>query len=224
MPATPAACWGWREFDVLFSLPTNTVLGTQFLSTASAPLPNDLTPDDNTASAQQTVTGSFDPNDITVNFQRLTPAQVAARLPLDYTVRFQNMGTDTAFTVVVNDTLDFRKLNVASLQLVAQSHNCFWSLSGTGLLTVRFLNINLPHRNQDVIRSQGFVRFRVQPRPTLAVGEVIPNHAGIVFDYNAAIRTNTATTTVFVVTAALARHNAGPSGAPTPTPPPRPLP
>ena len=63
------------------------------------------------------------------------------------------MGTDTAFTVVVNDTLDFRKLNVASLQLVAQSHNCFWSLSGTGLLTVRLLNINLPHRNQDVIRS-----------------------------------------------------------------------
>ena len=74
MPATPAACWGRREFDVLFSLPTNTVLGTQFLSTASAPLPNDLTPDDNTASAQQTVTGSFDPNDITVNYQRLTPA------------------------------------------------------------------------------------------------------------------------------------------------------
>lgn len=197
-----------REFDVLFSLPTNTPLGTQLSSTASAPLAADLVPDDNTAAATQAVTSSFDPNDITVNYQRLTPAQVAAQLPLDYTIRFQNMGTDTAFTVVITDTLDFRKLNVASLMLVAQSHNCIWSLSGTGRLTVRFLNINLPYRNQDIIRSQGFVRFRVQPRTTLTVGEIIPNHASIVFDYNEPVITNTATTTVAQPTAALARHDA----------------
>jgi hypothetical protein len=159
-------------------------------------------------SHNQIVTGSFDPNDIEVNYQRLTPAQVAARQPLDYTVRFQNMGTDTAFTVVINDTLDFRKLNLASLMLVAQSHNCIWSLGNTGLLTVRFLNIGLPHRSQDVIRSQGFVRFRVQPKTTVAVGETIPNHASIVFDYNDPVRTNTATTTVMLASAALARHTA----------------
>ena len=96
--------------------------------------------------------------------------------------------------------------------VVAQSHNCIWGLTSTGpntgLLTVRFLNINLPERNLDVIRSQGFVRFRVQPRPTLALGEVIPNHASIVFDFNAPVITNTATTTVFLATAALARHEA----------------
>jgi hypothetical protein len=197
-----------REFDVLFSLPINTPLGTQLSSTASAPLAADVVPADNSTTATQAVTGSFDPNDITVNYQRLTPAQVAAQLPLDYTIRFQNMGTDTAFTVVITDTLDFRKLNVASLMLVAQSHDCIWSLSGTSRLTVRFLNINLPHRNQDVIRSQGFVRFRILPKTTLAVGEIIPNHAGIVFDYNAPVITNTATTTVFQATAALARHDA----------------
>lgn len=196
------------EFDVLFSLPTNVALGTVLTSTAAAPLAADVVPADNTASAEQTVAGSFDPNGIEVNYQRLTTTQVAAGLPLDYTIRFQNMGTDTAFTVVLSDTLDFRKLNVASLQLLAQSHNCIWSLSGTGLLTVRFLNINLPHRNVDVIRSQGFVRFRVQPKTTLAVGEIIPNHARIVFDYNAPLRTNTAITTVFLPTAALAHHTA----------------
>ncbi|WP_310396489.1 T9SS type A sorting domain-containing protein [Hymenobacter sp.] len=202
------APFGRREFDVLFSLPTNTTLGTQLATTAAAPLAGDVAPDDNTAGAQQTVTGSFDPNDIEVNYARLSPAQVAARQPLDYTIRFQNMGTDTAFTVVLSDTLDFRKLDVASLQLVAQSHNCLWSLSGTGLLTVRFLNIQLPYRNQDVIRSQGFVRFRVQPRTTLAVGEIIPNHARIYFDYNDPVRTNTATTAVLLPTATLARHTA----------------
>ncbi|WP_210514337.1 T9SS type A sorting domain-containing protein [Hymenobacter terricola] len=197
-----------QEFDILFSLPVNTALGTQLTSTATAPLAADVAPADNTASTPQTVTGSFDPNDIEVNYQRITPAQVAAGLPLDYTIRFQNMGTDTAFTVVVKDTLNFQKLNLTSLQLVAQSHNCIWSLTGRGELTVRFLNIKLPYRNQDVIRSQGFVRFRVQPKTTLAVGEVIPNHASIVFDYNNPLHTNTATTTVFLATAALASHEA----------------
>ena len=197
-----------REFDVLFSLPTNTPLGTQLTATATAPLASDVAPADNTTNAQQTVTGSFDPNDISVNYSQLTPTQVAAGQPLDYTVRFQNMGTDTAFTVVVKDTLNFRKLALNTLQLVAQSHNCIWSLTGQGELTVRFLNIYLPHRNADVIRSQGFVRFRVQPKTTLAMGEVIPNHAGIVFDYNQPVITNTATTTVQLVSATLARHDA----------------
>lgn len=197
-----------REYDVLFSLPVNVVLGTQLTSTAVAPLAGDVVPANNLASAEQNVTGSFDPNDITVNYSRLTPAQVAGGQPLDYTIRFQNMGTDTAFTVLVQDTLNFQKLNGASLQLVAQSHNCTWSLSGTGVLTVRFVHIHLPHRNVDVIRSQGFVRFRVQPRTTLTVGEIIPNHARIYFDYNPPVRTNTAITTVLLPTAALARHTA----------------
>jgi len=202
------APFGRREFEVMFSLPTNVPAGTVLSTTANAPVTGDATPADNAAAYSHTVTSSYDPNDIEVNYARLTPAQVAARQPLDYTVRFQNMGTDTAFTVVINDTLDFRKLNIASVQLVAQSHNCIWSLSGNGLLTVRFLDIKLPHRNMDVIRSQGFVRFRVQPKTTLAVGEIIPNHAGIVFDYNAPVRTNTATTTVLLASAALASHQA----------------
>ncbi|HEX8326395.1 MAG TPA: T9SS type A sorting domain-containing protein [Hymenobacter sp.] len=202
------APFGRRDFDVMFSLPTNIALGTQLSSTATAPLTGDATLDDNSATALQTVTGSFDPNDITVNHSRLTPAQVAAGLPLDYTIRFQNMGTDTAFTVVITDTLDHTRLNLGTMELIAQSHNCMWSLSGRGLLTVRFRNIELPHRTQDVIRSQGFVRFRVRPRTTLALGDIVPNEADIFFDYNDPVRTNTATTTVFLATAVLNRRDA----------------
>jgi len=211
-PYTSLAPFSQLEYDILFSLPTNTVLGTTLLTTATAPLTGDVTPADNTASLPQTVVGAFDPNSIEVNYERLTPAQVAARQPLDYTIHFQNLGTAAASLVILSDTLDFQKLDPASLMLVAQSHNCIWSLTSTGpntgLLTVRFLNINLPERNVDVIRSQGFVRFRVQPRPTLALGEVIPNRAGIVFDFNDPVITNTAITTVFLATAALARHEA----------------
>jgi hypothetical protein len=198
------ASLGRRDFDISFALPVNAVLGTSISSTATAPLAADVVPADNTTASQQYVTGSFDPNDITVNYSQLSPAQIAAGQPLDYTIRFQNMGTDTAFTVVISDTLNFRKLNLTSLQLVAQSHNCMWSLTSTGLLTVRFLRIDLPQRNSDVIRSQGFVRFRVQPKSTLALGEIIPNRAHIFFDYNSPVRTNTTTTTVLMPTAILA--------------------
>jgi len=199
---------GRRDFDISVSLPVNAVLGTAISSTATAPLSGDVEPSDNSSSTAQTVTGSFDPNDIAVNYSRLSPAQIAAGQPLDYTIRFQNMGTDTAFTVAITDTLNFHKLNLSTMQLVAQSHNCMWSLTGTGLLTVRFLNIKLPHRTADVIRSQGFVRFRVQPRPTLGVGEIIPNRAHIFFDYNTPVTTNTATTAVLLPTAVLSTRPA----------------
>jgi hypothetical protein len=206
------APFGRADYDVLLSLPTNAVLGTALSSTASAPLTGDVEPTDNTSTLAQTIVGSYDPNSMEVNYERITPTQVAAQQWLEYTIHFQNLGTASAINIILSDTLDFQKLNPASIQWITQSHNCSWSLSSigpnTGLLTVRFLGINLPERNVDVIRSQGFVRFRVRARPTLAVGEVIPNHAGIVFDYNEAVITNVATTTVFVTTAALGRHDA----------------
>ncbi|WP_460548288.1 T9SS type A sorting domain-containing protein [Hymenobacter daeguensis] len=206
------APFGRLNYDILLSLPTNTVVGTALSSTATAPLTGDVEPTDNTSTLAQNVVASYDPNSMEVNYERITPAQVADQQWLEYTIHFQNLGTAAATTVILSDTLDFQKLNPGSIQWITQSHNCSWSLTSIGpnmgLLTVRFLGINLPYRNVDVIRSQGFVRFRVRARPTLAVGEIIPNHAGIVFDYNVPVITNTATTTVFLVTAALGRHDA----------------
>ncbi len=208
LPYGALASLAHQGLDISYSLPLNVPVGTQLTVSANAPLAGDLVPGDNSITTESIVVSSSDPNDLAVSYARLTPAQVAAGQPLDYTVRFQNIGTDTAFVVVIQDTLDFRKLNLGSLQLVAQSHNCTWSLSGQGLLTVRFLNVKLPYRNVDVIHSQGFVCFRVQPRTTLALGGIIPNHARIVFDYNDPVRTNTVTTTVLLPAAVLNHHQA----------------
>ncbi len=205
-PAIPP--FGRRSLDVTTSLPATVPIGTALQSAADAPVPGDVVPADNSSSASQTVTGSYDPNDISVNYERLSPAQVAARLPLDYTIRFQNMGTDTAFTVVITDTLDFRKLDLTTLELVAESHRCTWSLSGRGTLTLRFLNIGLPHRSRNELGSQGFVRFRVRPRASLVLGDLVQNKADIFFDFNAPVRTNTATTAVLLPTALAAEARA----------------
>lgn len=202
------APFGLLNFDVEFSLLSTVAVGTLLNTTATARLAGDLVPADNTDTATQPVVSAFDPNEMRVSYSRITPAQVAAGLPLDYTIHFQNIGSDTAFAIVLQDTLNFRQLNLGTLQMVAQSHNCSWSLSGQGLLTIRFLSIKLPERNVDVLRSQGFVRFRVLPKASLVLGEVVPNRAHIFFDFNAPVRTNTVTTTVLLPTALLQNRTA----------------
>lgn len=183
--------------DILFQIPTTATLGSTLVSTANIePLTGDLTPADNSEINHLTVTGSYDPNDISVNYDLLTPQQVQNGEWLEYTIRFQNMGTDTAFSVLLRDALPAQQLRLGTLQLISASHNCTWGLNPDGQLSVNFPNISLPHRNANSIRSQGFVRFRVRPLGSLAIGDIIPNQADIFFDFNAPVTTNTATTEV----------------------------
>lgn len=195
---TTMATWNFQNlapfsvlnFDVAGSLPVSVSLGTAIRSTASVMVNNDLDLTNNVDTVRQTVVGSFDPNDLMVNYTSLTPAQMAAGTALDYTVRFQNLGTDTAFTVTIQDTLPAHLLRLGTLQVVSQSHNCWWNILDNNHLMVRFDHANLPPQSTSVLNSMGFVRFQVMPKATLAPGALIPNVAHIVFDYNAPVTTN----------------------------------
>ena len=62
----------------------------------------------NTASTSVTVTGSFDPNDkVATTSSRASDELyfINSDERIGYTIRFQNTGTDTAFNVIVTDTL-----------------------------------------------------------------------------------------------------------------------
>jgi len=134
--------------------------------------------------------GSYDPNDkqgFPLGFgenHRIRPGQ-----ELDYLIRFQNTGTDTAFNIVIRDTLSLR-LDPASVRPGAASHPYTWSLSGEGALQFTFANILLPDSTTDLAGSQGFVRFRISQRPDLPIGAFIFNQAAIYFDFNDPIITN----------------------------------
>jgi Secretion system C-terminal sorting domain/Domain of unknown function DUF11 len=187
-----------RNVEMLFQIAITTPVNHNLTATATlSPISGDLTPADNVETSNLIVTGSYDPNDIAVNYPTLLlpDVQNGAR-PLDYTVRFQNIGTDTAFSVVLRDTLPADLLYLGTLQVLAASHTCTWRLGTGGVLTVSFPNIRLPHRTANTLRSMGFVRFRLYPYTTLSLGNLIPNKAGIYFDYNAPVITNTALTTV----------------------------
>lgn len=134
--------------------------------------------------------GAYDPND-----KRAYPAGygeehfIARNTDLEYHIRFQNTGTDTAFTVVIRDTLD-PHLDVTSVRPGAASHDYEFDISGTGLLKFTFEDILLPDSNINEPASHGFVKFRVAQKADLPIGTVIKNNAGIYFDFNQPVITN----------------------------------
>lgn len=57
-----------------------------------------------------------------------------------YTIRFQNTGTDTAFTVRLEDYLD-ANLDLSTFKVISSSHPNSVSLLSSGKLTFLFENI-----------------------------------------------------------------------------------
>ncbi|MCB0771544.1 MAG: T9SS type A sorting domain-containing protein, partial [Flavobacteriales bacterium] len=102
---------------------------------------------------------------------------------IDYTIRFQNTGTDTAFTVIISDTLP-GTLDPGSIQWGATSHPYTRQLSGEGTLLFTFANIQLPDSNVNEAASHGFVSFRIKPFEPVLPGTTIENIANIYFDFN----------------------------------------
>ena len=139
------------------------------------------------------VGGSFDPNDKAAT-PVLTPIQVALGKDIDYTIRFQNTGNDTAFTVAIEDTLS-SDLLVNTLVFVGSSHNCKTTVD-SNIVHFEFFNIQLPDSNVNEIGSHGFVSFKIKPKSSLTNGSSVSNKASIYFDYNAPVLTNTAITQI----------------------------
>ncbi|MCH2044986.1 MAG: T9SS type A sorting domain-containing protein, partial [Saprospiraceae bacterium] len=133
---------------------------------------------------------AYDPNDKNAQPEGYgTQHYIEANTPLDYKIRFQNTGNDTAFTVVIKDTLS-PYLDLSSLQMGVSSHVYTWSLNGN-ILSIHFDNIMLPDSNINEPASNGFVSYTIRQVADLPLETRIENTAYIYFDFNPAIITNT---------------------------------
>lgn len=135
--------------------------------------------------------GSYDPNEkqaYPIGYDK--QHYIAQNQSLEYILNFQNEGTDTAFTVVLLDTLS-NLLDPRTLEMGASSHLFEWNLEGNGILKITFPKINLLTKKQNELASQGFVKFQIAQKKDLPLGSVIKNRAGIYFDFNDVILTNT---------------------------------
>jgi uncharacterized repeat protein (TIGR01451 family) len=134
--------------------------------------------------------GSFDPNDKRgFPLGRTDAHLIRSNTDLEYIIRFQNTGTDTAFTVVIQDALP-PELNILSVESGVSSHNYTFNIQQNNVLEWRFDAILLPDSTTNLDASQGFVSFKVKQAPNLVDGTFIHNQAAIYFDFNAPIITN----------------------------------
>ena len=140
--------------------------------------------------------GSFDPNDKQVFPTGIGPQHfVEANTDLDYLIRFQNTGTDTAFNIRIVDTLS-NLHDPATFRPGASSHPYTVELNDANVITFSFNNIQLPDSNVNLEGSNGFVRFKIAQKKDLADGNRIENSAAIYFDFNDPIITNTTFLTI----------------------------
>ncbi len=157
------------------------------------PVSGDETPTDNNFELNQTVGGSFDPNDKTcLEGETITPDKVGEYL--HYLIRFQNSGTSSAENIVVKDIIDTNKFDMNSLQLISASHLQKTKITNNKVEFI-FEEINLPAELVNEPQSHGYVAFKIKTKDNLIVGNTVSNTAAIYFDYNFPIVTNTATTT-----------------------------
>lgn len=134
---------------------------------------------------------SYDPNDKSAQPVGYGLSHyLGQNIPIDYKIRFQNTGTDTAFNIVIVDTLS-TYLDITSLQMGASSHVYNWEIIDGNTLKVTFPNIMLVDSNANEPLSHGFFRYRISQKQNNPLSSLIENQAAIYFDYNPPIFTNT---------------------------------
>lgn len=164
------------------------------------PVAGDEFPADNDSYLHQIVSNAYDPNDKTEkNAGVISTQQVARGEYLEYLVRFQNTGTDTAFNVYLADTLDNR-LDWSTLEVISASHPFMMNVKGGRFCKWMFNNIKLPDMGHNEPASHGYISYRIRPKKDLKAGDSIRNKAAIYFDYNLPVITNTQLTVIKNIT------------------------
>lgn len=163
---------------------------------ASIDSAGDLAPINNLSVLRGTVIGAFDPNDKKEAGDGILYNELYQRgQTLTYTIRFQNLGTDTAFNIVVRDTLD-ASLDISSLEMIGASHNYSLNIKDGKYCTWTFSNIKLPQEAVDEKGSHGYITYSIRPVAGLPLQSVINNSAAIYFDFNLPVLTNLQTTKI----------------------------
>jgi uncharacterized repeat protein (TIGR01451 family) len=179
-----------KQVGVDFQTPVGTPLGTDIFTEATvAELDGEDDVDDNIDSLHQEVTGSFDPNDKLVREGVFEEKYVKIGSYLTYTIRFQNSGTDTAFTVRVNDVID-SYFDLSTFEVLSSSHPMKTSFNNREI-NFLFENILLPDSTRDEPKSHGYIKYKIKNVSGIANNTDVTNTADIYFDFNAPVVTNT---------------------------------
>lgn len=172
------------------------------------------TPEDNISELNQTVVGSFDPNDKTcLEGTTIIPDMVGEYVT--YLIRFENTGDYYAENIVVVDMIDTEKFEISTLTPLQSSHEYVTRITEGNKVEFIFENIMLPGMPSE--DRHGYVAFKIKTKATLQVDDSFSNTAAIYFDFNHPIITNEAVTTVTILGTPDFDFNANISLYPNPT-------
>lgn len=186
----PGVC---TEIDLAITVPVTVELGTILeFSSFVGPVAGDFNTSNNSKSWSLEVVGAYDPNDkqILTGSHQFGGAIYRQDSVLQYQLRFQNVGTAPAQTVVIRDTLD-SNLDVTTIEAGASSHHYELQFEGNNVLIFLFEGINLPDSTNNEPESHGYVSFSIEMEDDLPFGTEIENSAAIFFDFNEPVITNT---------------------------------
>ncbi len=150
-----------------------------------------------TYTLSEILTCSYDPNDKLVSPKGTGIEGIISKDEiLEYTVRFQNTGNDTAINIKIRDQID-ANLNIESIELLGSSHHPVdVYIQQNRWLVFQFDSIMLPDSTANFLGSRGFVKYRMAIDSTVLPNTQIHNTANIFFDNNPAVITNTVLNTV----------------------------
>lgn len=136
------------------------------------------------------VINSYDPNDKLAYPKGYSDNHfIEPNTALEYKIRFQNTGNDTAYLVEIIDTLSAH-LDPKTFKAGAASHAYEYEIFENGILRFTFENINLVDSFANEPASHGFVEYKINQMPDVTPGTIIYNAADIYFDQNAPVYTN----------------------------------
>jgi len=184
------------HYQVNFGVTTLTVGDTVNSYFYLTPTVGDSNTTNNCVIINDTVRAGCDPNEMSVTPSGCMPVTGLAT-PLQYTINFMNVGNDTAFNIYVMDTLS-SNLDPSSLRIILATNTMntvVYNAAGYNILKFDFPAINLVD-SATCPQCSGGVIFNINTISGLDSGATVFNHAGVFFDDNAVVMTNTVENTV----------------------------
>lgn len=173
------------------------------------PMAGDESTVDNLFQLNQTVVGSYDPNDITcIEGDVVAPSYIGDFL--HYVINFENTGTAPAENVVVKIEVNPSDFDINSLRILEASHNATIRITNN-ILEIIFQTIMLD------TGGHGNVLLKVKSKENLVTNDIVTKNAKIYFDYNFPILTNDANTTFQVLSNSISTKDLAISLYPNPT-------
>lgn len=155
------------------------------------PVAGDEMPNDNLFTLNQTVIGSFDPNNIVCLQGDEVPTNYIGDF-LHYVINFENTGNAPAENIVVTMEIEPTDFDPNSLQILEISHDVQIVINNN-IAEFYFQNINLD------TGGHGNILLKMKTKNDLNVSDKVGAKANIYFDYNFPVETNEAETSFRVL-------------------------